>query len=107
MITYDDFLKLDIRIGTIVSAVKVASADKLLKLNVDFGDFGMRQIVSGIAPWYKPAQLKGAQAPFIVNLEPRVIRGLESQGMILAAAPGDTAVVLKPRRKVPSGTKVK
>jgi len=107
-VSYDHFLKLDIRIGQILTAEKIEGADKLLKLQVDFGpEIGHRQIVSGISQWYKPAQLIGAQAPFVINLEPRVIRGVASQGMILAAAPDNKAVILKPRSKVAPGTKVR
>lgn len=102
----DDFLKLDIRMGTIISAEKVENADKLLKLQVDFGE-EKRQIVSGIAQWYTPEELIGKQCPFIINLEPRVIRGIESQGMILAAGVEDGAVLLHPDKAVPEGSIIK
>lgn len=102
-ITFDEFKKLDIRIGTIISCEKVQDADKLLRLEVDFGEF-KRQIVSGIAEFYPPEDLVGGQCPFILNLEPRTIRGIESQGMILAADPGDdSAVLLHPDKKVLEG----
>src|SRR3989338_3849003 len=98
MISIDDFKKLDIRIGTIVSAERVQDADKLLKLMVDVGDPEPRQIISGIAEYITPEEIVGAQCSFIVNLEPRVIRGLESQGMILAASDEAGIVLLHPRR---------
>jgi methionine--tRNA ligase beta chain len=114
MINYDDFSKMDIRIGTILEAEKVEGADKLLKLKVDLGSDpsnlsgqDIRTIVAGIAESYKPATLIGKQLPILTNLEPRTIRGIESQGMILAAVVEEKAVILKPAKKVPSGTKVR
>jgi len=114
MITFEEFKKLRIRIGLIVEAEKVEGTDKLLKLQVDFGDDPSassgrlrRQIVSGIAQFYKPEQLVGKQFPFIVNLEPRIIREVESQGMILAVDVKGKAVLLKPLKKVPPGSLVK
>lgn len=106
MITYEDFAKLEIKIGKIITAEKVENADKLLKLAVDFGD-EKRQIVSGIAEWYKPEDLVGLQVPVLVNLEPRVFMGVESQGMILAAGTEGKAVLLNPAEEVPVGSKVK
>lgn len=106
-ITFDDFKKLDIRIGKIVVAERIEGADKLLRLEVDFGD-EKRQILSGIAQFYAPEELLGKQCPFIVNLEPRVIRGLESQGMILAADPGDdSAVLLHPDKEIKEGSTIR
>lgn len=104
-ISFEDFEKLQIRIGLIVEAERVEGTDKLLKLQVDFTD-EKRQIVSGIAEFYKPEQLIGKQFPFIINLEPRTIRGVESQGMILGISAGEKVVLLKPQKKVPSGSTV-
>lgn len=104
-VSFEDFEKLDIRIGRILTAEKVEGTDRLLKLEVDFGAF-KRQIVSGIAKFYKPEDLVGKQFPFVVNLEPRVIRGVESQGMILAISAGEKIVLLKPHKKVPSGSMI-
>lgn len=104
-ISFEEFKKLRIRIGLIVEAEKVEGADKLLKLQVDFGD-ERRQIVSGIAQFYKPESLIGKEFPFVVNLEPRVIRGVESQGMILAISSDEKIVLLKPVKKVPAGSNV-
>ncbi len=85
MITIDEFKKLDIRIGHIREVEKVPDADKLLRLSVDFGEESPRQIVSGISAFYPdPQVLVGKKCAFAYNLEPRTIRGLESQGMILA-----------------------
>jgi len=105
-ISYEDFAKLDIRIGTIISAEPVEGTDKLLHLQVDLGEAKPRQIISGIRLHVvDPVQLVGMQCPFIANLEPRTIRGLESQGMILAA--GDDIVgFLNPHMPLKPGTAV-
>ena len=83
-IIFDDFAKIDLRVGTIVSAEKVEKADKLLKLEVDLG-FETRTIVSGIAMHFNPADILGKQVTVVVNLAPRKMRGIESNGMILMA----------------------
>jgi len=83
-IVFDDFAKIDLRVGTIVSAEKVEKADKLLKLEVDLG-FETRTIVSGIAMHFNPADILGKQVTVVVNLAPRKMRGIESNGMILMA----------------------
>jgi len=83
-IVFDDFAKVDLRIGTVVSAEKVAKADKLLKLSVDLG-FETRTIVSGIALHFTPEDIVGKQVTVVTNLAPRKMRGIESQGMILMA----------------------
>jgi methionyl-tRNA synthetase len=83
-IVYDDFAKVDLRVGKIVSAEKVAKADKLLKLEIDLG-FETRTIVSGIALDFKPEEITGKQVVVVANLAPRKMRGIESNGMILMA----------------------
>ena len=114
MITYDDFAKLEIRIGTILSAEIVEGADKLLRLSVDVGEVDeagekkLRQIISGIREFFPdPAVLVGRQCPFLTNLEPRVIRGFESQGMILAASNENGFALLHPGNEMTPGSKVK
>ncbi len=108
MISYEDFAKLEIKIGTILTAEVVEGADKLLRLTVDVGEETPRQIVSGIREYFSDSEvLVGKQCPFLVNLEPRVIRGLESQGMILAASSDDTFALLEPHVPLPAGTKVR
>ena len=87
-ITYDDFVKQDIRIATILEAEKVEKADKLLKLLVDTG-VDKRTIVSGIAEYYKPEEIIGKQVCVLINLAPRKLRGIESAGMILMATDQD------------------
>ena len=112
-VSYEDFAKLDIRIGTVIAAELVPDTDKLIKCTVDFGDpsaggLGQRTIVSGIAFYRKPEDIVGKQLPYIVNLAPRLLRGVESQGMLLAASPeGDGIALLVPDESVPNGTKLK
>lgn len=108
MITYDEFAKLEIRVGEIKTVEVVEGADKLLKLTVDFGEETPRQIISGIRTYFEDITwLVGKKCPFIVNLEPRVIRGFESQGMILAASHDDTLGLLFPHQDLPVGTRIK
>ena len=106
-ISYDDFAKLDIRVGTVLAVEKIENADKLLKCTIDFGAFGQRTIVSGIAEWKTPEDLVGRQLPYIVNLAPRMLRGVESQGMLIAASDDLGVALLIPEREVPPGTKLK
>lgn len=107
-ISYEDFSKLEIRIGTIKTVEIVPDADKLLRLEVDFNEDNWRQIVSGIRPYFEDPQiLVGKQCPFITNLEPRTIRGLESNGMILAANTEEIFSLLHPSAELPPGTKLK
>lgn len=106
LITFDDFTKLDLRVGEIVECVKKEGSDKLLRLTVDFGEEGTRNILSGIAQWYTPEKLIGKQFIFVINLEPRKIMGEESQGMILAAD-GKKPLPLKPSSKTTPGTGIR
>lgn len=106
-VSYDDFAKLEITIGTITVVEAVEKADKLLRLTVDVGEESPRQIISGIREYFEDIEfLVGKQCPFITNLEPRVIRGLESQGMIMAADHEDIFSLLIPHNELPAGTKV-
>lgn len=105
-IQFDDFAKVEIQIGTILVAEPIEGSEKLLRLEVDFGEF-KRQILSGIAKFYKPEELIGKQVPFITNLEPRKMMGLESQGMLLAGDSPDGIFLLQPNKEVPAGTKLK
>src|SRR5262245_18005599 len=93
-ITIDDFAKVDLRVGTVVEAERVKGADKLLRLVVDLG-FEKRQVLAGIAKAYEPEKLVGRKVVVVANLQPRKLRGLESNGMIVAASLGeDDAPVL-------------
>lgn len=104
MATIDDLEKLDIRVGTFMSVEPVEGSSKLYKEIVDFGaELGERQILSGIQKYFTPEELIGKQALFIVNLEPRMMMGLESQGMLLATDNTDGPVLLTPEEKVPNG----
>lgn len=106
-ITFEDFQKLDIRMGKIAQAERVPGTDKLLKLMVELGD-ETRQLVAGIAESYAPEDVVGKMIPVLVNLEPRTIRGIESQGMILCPSDREgRPVLLLPERDVPVGAKVR
>jgi methionine--tRNA ligase beta chain len=106
-ISYEDFAKLEIRIGTIEAVELVEGADRLLKLTVEVGEESKRQIISGIREYVAdPQDLVGRQCPFLVNLESRTIRGLESQGMILAGGEGETFTLLYPSVMVTPGTQI-
>ena len=107
-ITFEDFIKLDIRIGKVVSAEKVPETDKLLKLIFDIGDGQERQIISGIAEFIPdPSTLVGKEIPVLINLKPRKFKGLESQGMILAAEVDGGIVLLHPEKDIPTGSKIR
>ena len=107
LIKFDDFAKVDMRIGTVLLAEDIEGSEKLIKMEVDFGDLGKRQILAGIKSWYGPEDLVGKQLPFVINIEPRKMMGLESQGMILAADSNDGAVILLPDQTVINGTLIK
>lgn len=104
-VNYDDFSKIDVRIGTILAAEMVPASQKLIRLDVDFGELGKRQIITGIAHWYKPEDLVGLQTTFVINLETRKLMGLESQGMIFALGLNDEEkpIFLKPLDTVRDG----
>ena len=103
----EDFAKLDLRIGTIIECEIVSGSDKLLKSQVDFGDLGMRQILSGIRKAYSAEDMVGKQALFVVNLKPRKMMGHDSQGMMLLALDELTGLkVMSPEAQVKPGTKV-
>lgn len=107
MISYDDFVKLEITIGEIKTVEVVEDTDKLLKLTVDFGEERSRQIISGIRMFCAdPQSIVGTKCPFLTNLEHRTIRGLESQGMLLAAHHENVFALLLPSADLPVGTRV-
>ena len=106
-ITFDDFTKLDIRVGTVLECAKVPKADKLLQFRIDDG-LEKRTIVSGIAQHYKPEELVGKQVCFIANLAPRKLKGIVSEGMILSAENWDGSLaVIMPEKAVKPGSEVK
>lgn len=104
-VTIEEFKKIEIRIGRVVSCARVDGSNRLLRLEVDFGfEVGRRRILSGIAEWYGPDDLIGRLLPFIVNLEPRRMMGLESEGMLVAVDASPGAVLLEPQREVAEGS---
>ena len=106
-IEFDDFLKLDIRVGTVLECTKVPKADKLLQFKIDDG-LETRTIVSGIAQHYQPEELVGKQVCFIANLAPRKLKGIMSEGMILSAENNDGSLsVIMPMKEVKPGSEVK
>ncbi len=106
MIVFDDFKKVELRVATVQSAEAVPDSEKLVRLAVRIGE-EERQIVAGIRKAYAPEALIGRQIVVITNLEPRMLKGLESQGMLLAAHDTDGApVLLVPDREVPPGSEV-
>lgn len=106
MISFDDFKKLELRVGRVVGAERVEGSEKLLKLTVDIGS-EQRQIIAGIGLVYSPEDMANRNIIIIVNLEPRVLMGLESQGMLLAADSEGGPVLLMPDREVPPGSTIR
>lgn len=106
LIGIEVFQRVDLRVGRVVAAERIEKADKLLKLQVDLGD-EVRQVVSGIAPYFKPEDLIGRRVIVVANLKPVKLRGVESHGMILAASEGDRLVLATVSDDIPPGTKVK
>jgi methionyl-tRNA synthetase len=107
-ISIDDFAKVDLRVGVVLSAEPVKGADKLLHLKIDIGEGKPRTIVAGIAKAYKPEQMPGRKVVIVANLEPRKLRGIESQGMIVAASlEGGSPVLAAFLEDVPVGARLK
>lgn len=107
-ISYDEFKKLDARLGKVLSAEAVEGSDKLIKLMLDFGEESPRQILSGIRAWYESEALVGKQMLFVINLAPRTMMGLESHGMLMAVDGVDGApVFLVAEKEANPGSKVR
>ncbi|NQU44558.1 methionine--tRNA ligase [bacterium] len=104
-IAFEDFAKVDLRIATVLEAEPVPKTDKLLRLTIDLG-MEKRQIVAGIAQFYKAEEMIGRQIVVVANLAPRKLRGLESKGMLLAGRDGETAILLGPGGDLPAGSEV-
>lgn len=105
MITIEDFKKIEIRIGTVIDAIAVPEADKLIQLTINFGD-ETRTVLTAIREFFEPAYFIGKQIPVLTNLEPKTFKGVESQGMILAADEKGTPVLLHPEKKVSPGAAI-
>jgi len=106
MISFEDFQKIDLRVAKVIEAKRVENSEKLLKLKIDLGK-EERMILAGIAKFYKPEDLIGKEIVVVANLEPKVLFGLESQGMLLAADNQGEPVLLKPDKEIPPGTKIR
>ena len=106
-INYDHFSAMELRAATVTAAERVEGSDKLLKMQLDLGELGPRQIVAGVGKAYEPESLVNTQIIIVANLEPRSLMGLESNGMLLAARDADgVPVLLRPERSVPPGSKI-
>lgn len=105
-INIDEFKKVEMKVAKVLSAEAIEGSEKLLKLQIDLGS-EQRQILSGIAKYYQPADLVGRLIVVITNLEPRQMMGLESNGMVLAAGDGETVSLLVPDKDMPAGSSIK
>lgn len=105
--TIDDFQKIEIKVGTVLSVSVVEGADKLYILSVDLGEEKPRQILSGIREFVQPEDLLFKQFPFVTNLAPRMLRGHESQGMILAGSDDDGLALLLTSKPLKNGTRLR
>jgi methionyl-tRNA synthetase len=108
-IEIDDFAKVDLRVGQVISAERIPKADKLLLLKIDLGEAQPRQILAGIAQYYEPEKLIGRKVVIVANLKPRKLRGYESQGMVVAASYGEEGrpVIATFAEDVPNGARLK
>ena len=107
MINYEQFSAVEMRVATVTAAERIEGSDKLLRLQLDLGELGLRQIIGGIGKAYTPEELVGTQIIIVANLEPRSLMGQESNGMLLAARDeSEVPVLLRPQRAVPAGSKI-
>jgi methionyl-tRNA synthetase len=108
LIGIDTFTQVDLRVGTVVTAERIAGADKLLRLEVDLAEPEPRQILAGIAQYYTPEELLGRKIIVVANLQPRRLRGLESRGMLLAASgPEDRPLLASVPPETPNGARLR
>lgn len=105
--TFEEFQKMDLRVATITAAERVQNSEKLVKLQLDIGELGVRQVIAGIGKIYTPDTLIGKQIIIVANLDPRMLMGEESNGMVLAAhgAEGEP-ILLVPDHESPAGSRV-
>lgn len=109
IVSFDDWMKMDLRVGKIISVENHPKADKLYVMEVDAGEAGKRTVVAGLRPFYKADELEGKLCIIFLNLEPAVLRGVKSEGMILAAGDGKDGKVflLMPEKDISPGAKIK
>lgn len=107
LVSVEEFRRLVLRVGVITAAVDHPNADRLLVLTVDLGDGVSRQVVAGIKGSYQASELVGKSVVVVANLKPATLRGVESQGMILAASDGSSIVLVSPERAIRAGSTVK
>jgi len=105
-VSYADFKKLELVVGTVTAVEPHPNADKLYVLKVDLGEDTERQLVAGLKPYYTAEELTGKQLVVVANLQPAVLRGVESNGMLLAAQEGETVAVVSPDKLLAPGSKV-
>ena len=105
----EDFMKVEMRVGQILTAERIPKSDKLLRFTIDLGEAAPRQVLAGIAEYYEPDALVGRKVAVVSNLKPRKLRGFESQGMVLAASLGDEGrpVLATFAEEVPNGARLK
>lgn len=103
-ISLEDFVKVELKVGTILEAEEVEGSEKLIKVKVDLGEEAPRQILAGVKQWYKSEDFIGKQVVVVANLEPRKMAGLKSEGMMLAADSDDGPVFLTVPKEVSPGT---
>ncbi|MFO7900278.1 MAG: hypothetical protein R6V58_14610 [Planctomycetota bacterium] len=106
MVSFEDFKKLELVVGTVTSVEEHPNADKLYVLKVDLGEAEERTLVAGLKPYYPADELQGKQLVVVANLAPATLRGVESRGMLLAAQEGDTVVIISPETPLSPGSKV-
>lgn len=102
MISFTDFKKLEMKVGTVKKVIEIPNSKKLLKMQVDIGG-ALKQVVAGLKAYYKPEELEGKQFVFVTNLEPAKLMGELSEIMILAAVEGDKVVLIRPEKEISNG----
>ncbi len=107
MISFDEFSKVELKVGTILEAAEIEGSEKLIKLMVDLGEGKPRQVLAGVKRWYQPTDFVGKQVVIVANLAPRQMMGYESLGMMLAADAENGPIFLTVPKKVSPGTKVR
>ncbi len=105
-VTFDEFKKLDMRVGTVVTVEHVKRTERLYKIQVDLGELGIRQTVSSLVGYYTPEELKGKKIVYLVNLKPARFSGELSEGMLLAAEKGEKLALLCVDREIENGARV-